>query len=215
MQEIPWTEIGLFWSSSILALITVTAVIVNYLIFRTQVDPEIIVNAMHDDERPSIIILIIENIGKGMARDIHFSWQGKLPKEAFGFEDAAVPEEVDSGPLVNGIPALGPGSKRIITWGQYGGLKKGIGDNIIHITATYKSDTHILPWKNKHSTTSLLDIKSFEGTDASDRNWLKKIADRLEKLERVFEQSASGFRPLQITITNQDDNASQSYIKQS
>jgi hypothetical protein len=46
-------------------------------------------------------------------------------------EAAQPPKELKTGPLVTGIPALAPGGRRILTWGQYGGLKKVIGGRLL------------------------------------------------------------------------------------
>jgi hypothetical protein len=112
---------------------------------------------------------------------------------------------MDYGPLINGIPALGPGSKRIITWGQYGGLKKGIGDDVVEITVTYKSEGTFGLFTKKHKTVCPIDIKSFEGTDVSDKNWDKKTAEQVEKIAKILDQAASGFRSLKIEITEQQE----------
>ena len=45
---------------------------------------------------------------------------------------------MSEGPLMNGIPALGPGECRKIDWGQYGGLKEAIGDSKIIATCYFK-----------------------------------------------------------------------------
>ena len=63
-----WTEIGIFWISVVLAIITVTATIINYLFFRSQIDPDVLVYVSPDEKRSSLIILIIENIGRGLAK---------------------------------------------------------------------------------------------------------------------------------------------------
>jgi hypothetical protein len=62
MEAISWTEFGAFWISVVLAIITVTATLINYLFFRSQIDPEVIVYVTPDVNRQTIILLIIENI---------------------------------------------------------------------------------------------------------------------------------------------------------
>jgi hypothetical protein len=42
------------------------------------------------------------------------------------------------GPLIEGIPSLGPGDSRKIVWGQYYGLKKALGDEQLIVTCEYK-----------------------------------------------------------------------------
>ncbi len=186
---ITWTEVGIFWTSIVLAIITVSATLINYLFFRSQIDPDVIVYVTHDEDRSSIILLIIENIGRGLAKDVTFSMDKELPERAFGFGDAQLPKMMKSGPLFSGIPALGPHSKRVITWGQYGGLSKGISDDAINITVKFKSKRTIFPGYKWHTNVCPVDIKSFEDTDASDRNWNKKSVQQLERIAKALEKN--------------------------
>lgn len=174
-----WTQAGMFWVSMILVLITLIATYINYRVFRSQTDPEVIVYSTPDNRRPSIINLIIKNIGKGVAKNISFSSNRPIPCRAFGLgDDAPVPQNMTTGPLITGIPELGPGAKRIITWGQYHGLLKGIGNDMLTIDTNYSSAKGFFGVQN-FKLTYFLDIKSFEGTDASDQNWDKKAAESL------------------------------------
>jgi hypothetical protein len=173
--------------SLVALVIALTSTIINYLVLRSQQDPEIIVYALPDSRRPSIIILVIENIGKGSARDIRFQTNRPIPQRAFGFANAPEPDTMKDGPLIDGIPAFSAGEKRIITWGQFHGLKKGLGDDVLEITATYKSYPILRFTSKKHKTTSHVDIKSFKWTDASDQNWDKKVVEQLEKIAKFLE----------------------------
>src|SRR4030043_1056547 len=114
-NDVHWSVIGAFWASIIAAFIAISATIINYLFFRSQVDPHVIVYATHDDKRPSIILLIIENIGKSVAKDVRFEFSKPFPQDAFGFEKPPQPQILNKGPLFTGIPSIGPGAKRIIT----------------------------------------------------------------------------------------------------
>jgi len=173
---------------SLLALlIALTSTIINYLLLKSQNEPEVLVFASADFERQTIINLIIENTGSGIARNVSFSSNFDIPDNAFGFEDAKTPEIMNSGPLVNGIAFLAPGEKRIITWGQYGGLKKGLEDKVLEIEATYYSSPSLRLRRRKHILISAIDLKSFEGTDVSDRNWGKKAVDELKKVSKYLE----------------------------
>lgn len=188
------TQIGMFWSSMILVFITVMATYINYKMFLLQTDPDVVVYAIPDPNRPSIINLIIENIGKGVAKNIKFSSDKPIPYKAFGIgNDAPVPQGMTTGPFVVGIPELGPKSKRVITWGQYHGLLKGLGDEILTITANYSAKKVFIK-APLFKTTFFLDIKSFEGTDASDQNWDKKSAECLEKIAKSIEGIASSIK---------------------
>jgi hypothetical protein len=168
--------------SLVALLIAIASTVINYVLLRAQQDPEVVVFAFPDARRPSIINLIIENIGKGIARDISFELNRPMPWEAFGFAQAEMPKKMTKGPLIYGISFLSPGEKRIMTWGQYHGLTKGLEGNPVDVTARYFSDPRFRLTRQTHVTVSTIDIRSFEGTDASDDNWDKKSAEQLEKL---------------------------------
>jgi hypothetical protein len=172
--------------SLIALLIALTSTVINYLLLRIQRDPEVIVYAIPDIQRSTIINLIIENTGKGVAQNVRFECNRKIPARAFGLENPPEPESMTDGPLINGIPSFGAGEKRIITWGQYRGLKMGLGDEVLHITAIYFSKPPLRIGQRKHKTTSTIDLRSFEGTDASDRNWGKKISEHLAKIADIL-----------------------------
>ena len=191
-NDIHWSTIGAFWASVAAAIVAVSATIINYFFFRSQIDPHVIVYATDDERRPSIILLIIENVGKSMAKDVCFEFSKAFPQDAFGFEDAPQPPKLDKGPLFTGIPALGPGAKRIITWGQYGGIHKSLGDDVVNVTVRFKGDIPGSLFPKKYTVNCPIDIKSFEHTYASDHNWdkkssehLKRIADTLEKIAKT------------------------------
>lgn len=175
--------------SFILVLITVTATIINYLFFRSQTEPNVLVHATSDETRPGIIILIIENVGSGLARDVKFRADKSIPEKAYGTtQEAREPAVMKSGSLVTGIPSLGPGGKRVVTWGQYFGLLKGIGDDVINIEVTYKSKRGIFWGYKTHKVICPVDICSFEGTDAADRNWDKKLYQEVSSIGKTFKE---------------------------
>ena len=110
------------------------------------------------------------------------------------------------GPLINGIPALGPGAKRIISWGQYGGLIKGIQEDAIEIAISFEADRKfMLLGPKKFRSKCLIDVKSFEGTDASDHNWDEKSAEALKQVATILEQASSGFKAIKIEIVEPKD----------
>lgn len=191
--DVHWSTIGALWASLLAALIATSATVINYLFFRSQIDPNIIVHASDDYNRPSLIVLIIENIGKSIAYDVKFETSKPMPKSAYGMnaETAKMAEPMDEGPLINGIPALGPGSKRIINWGQYGGLRKYLGDEAITVTIKFKSARISPLLSKKHVVKSLLDIKSFEHTDATHANWARKSAEELKRIADTLQKLAS------------------------
>lgn len=203
---VPWTEVGMFWATIGVALITVAATVVNYLFYRTQIDPDVLVSVSHDERRPTILVLTIENVGKSMAKNIRFASSRDIPSKAYGFGDAPVSGKMVRGPLINGIPALGPGAKRIISWGQYAGLSKGIQEEAIEIEITFESDRRLdFLGPKKYRNKCLVDVKSFEDTDASGHNWDQKSADALMRIARVLEEASLGSKAVKIEIDDSKD----------
>ena len=80
-----WTTVGMFWVSVLLVIITLSATVINWRLFRSQIDPRVIVYAEADETRPSIILIVIENIGKGLAKNVSFTLSHQIPSEAYGW----------------------------------------------------------------------------------------------------------------------------------
>lgn len=194
-MQIEWP----IWISVFMALIAAASAAITYAVYRSSIDPEVIVYADTDKKRPTIIILIIENIGKGPAENISFKVSRDLPEKAFSIEEPQImPKTMTSGPIVNGIPFLAPNQKIVVTWGQYGGLKKYIGGNNIVVKAQYKRANSKF-WSNKLYSSSQLFVEAFHGTDISDSNWDKKISEslvktnvQLQNIEKAIKKLDSG-----------------------
>lgn len=192
----------MFWATVIVCLVTVVATFINYLLLRSQTDPEIIIYTKHDLRRSTIITLVIENIGKSVAYNITFRLSKQIPKHAFGWKEIQEGdiEWMNSGPLVNGIPSLPPGGSRELDWGQFVGLKSIIGDQPILITAQYEAKKLLSYRPVKCETDSKVDIESYAGTVAHDDNEPKKIREELEKIHKALNQIGSKRQPLNIQI---------------
>lgn len=191
--DVHWSTLGAFWASMLAALVAVMATVINYLFFRSQLDPNVIIYATADERRQTIILLVIENIGKSMAKDITFSFSKPMPQDAYGFENPPEPTTLNKGPLFTGIPALAPGAKRIITWGQYGGLHKALGDSSLDVTVRFTGKS-LVCFQTNYEVVCTLDIKSFEYTDDSPRNWNKQIVDQLKRIADVSERKSIGVK---------------------
>ena len=112
--------------------IAAISALVAFSVYRSSSDPEVIVYADIDHRRPSIINLKIKNIGNASALNIEFSSDRPLPKNAMSISiPKEQPAKMDDGPIMVGVPYLAPSQELIITWGQYGGLKKFIGNKPI------------------------------------------------------------------------------------
>ncbi|MBF2719065.1 hypothetical protein IP510_04100 [Psychrobacter sp. NG254] len=191
-MQIEWVN----WISVFMALIATASTIITYAVYRSSTDPEVIVYADTDKKRPSIIILIIENIGKGPAENISFKTSRSLPEKAFSIEEPRnMPNTMSTGPIINGIPFLAPNQKIILTWGQYGGLKKYIGGNSIVVTAQY-GRANAKFWFNQLSSSSKLSVEAFYQTDISDLNWDRKISETLIKTNEQLQNIDKAIKKL-------------------
>lgn len=142
--------------------------------------PYVIITAIHDEERPSVIMLVIKNIGNGLALDISFSFS-TFPQKSWGISDENIDiKPFDRGPLKTGIPALGPGEVRKIDWGQCAGIEKTIGDASIKVDITFFDKTG-----KQHKLVSKIDIASFFGTTAHDPTSIK-AAKALESIAKAL-----------------------------
>jgi hypothetical protein len=156
----------------------------TYRLVRLETDPKVIVYTRSDPDRPSILVLVVENIGREIAEAVTFTSSRPIPAKAFGLSinDAAAAGAMTDGPLIDGIPALGPGATRAITWGQFGGLRKALGDEPLRLSLTYRSGERVF------TGDAVLEVKSYTSTDASRRphvvvaESLKSIAESLEEI---------------------------------
>ncbi len=136
-----------------------------------QTEPNVIVTANHDANRPTIILLVIKNIGNGLAQNVKFEMSQPL-SVAFGFggDTDEKSRPIERGPLITGIPSLGPGESRVLFWGQPGGLSKAIGSDVITITCRYECAGKGMP-----PSVSSIDIESFMGTVADESFELRAV----------------------------------------
>ena len=178
--------IGTSWADWLGVTIALCAFAVAFATWRIQAEPEIVVYAIPDLTRPSFVNLVIENMGRGIARGVHFVTSQRMPHQAFGFEEAQVAPPMTDGPLIHGIPFMHAGERRIITWGQYHGLKKSLAGPV-EIAATYRYKPFYWPAGKVRKNTSIIDIESFKLSDVSDRNWDKRAAMALERIANQFD----------------------------
>lgn len=167
---------------------------------RAQTEPKVIVYVKHDKDRPTLLLLVIENIGHEIAHNVKFAPARTLPAGAWGLpgDEIAPAQAMLTGPIVTGIPALGPGDSRVINWGQWAGLNTALGGRAIEIEFSYEARNR------KVRDRTLLEVESYAYTDASDSpavasvKHLGQIAQNTASIARSL--SASGNRrPSQST----------------
>lgn len=113
-------------------VVTLLAVFVAYLALLKQARPHILVHYRPNSGVQSMVDLVVENIGNGMARDVVFSQP--LPARCWGIE---TPEGEGVTVLGDGIPAIASGQQYIFDGGQYGGLAKRLGEKL-EVKISYK-----------------------------------------------------------------------------
>jgi hypothetical protein len=171
------------WISIFMALIAVATAIVTYAVFRSATDPAVIVYAQPDLQRQSIINLIVENIGRGAAHEVFFKSSRPLPQKAFSIPiPEEMPDLMQSGPIANGIPFLAPGQRLLISWGQYGGLYKYLGNDPIRIEAfCYRTQPKGL-FSKKFQSSSILDIRMFRTSESAEHGYGPNLVKELKAL---------------------------------
>lgn len=196
-KSIDWSSWVTTVATVVLALLTFNYVRLTKEILENQSNPCVIVSVIHDEERPSILQLVIRNVGAGLANDISFELSRPIPAHAWGISEneAKSAEAMTVGPLIDGIPALGPGEQRRVDWGQYAGLKKNLGREPIIVKCKFKKNRKAMP-----VVECKLDVKSFEGTVAVERP-IAKIAGELEKISKNLNILATGFYKLKVEMT--------------
>ena len=113
-------------------LVTLLAVSVAYIALLRQSRPHILVHYRPNPGIPSVIDLVVENIGGGLARNVKFS--EPLPSQCWGIEE---PDGKGGEVLGEGLPALASGQKMIFDAGQFGGLAARLGE-ALEIRASYE-----------------------------------------------------------------------------
>ena len=178
--------------TGLLVLVSVFTAVVYVLLLKAQIDPLVTVEVRADPQRQTIMLLVIQNIGRGVADDVRFAFSKRLPGQVIGMEPPFKPPAwMSSGPLIDGIPALGPGASRVIVWGQYPALKEALRAGGITATVKFRGRN----WLGSAGAAEFevecpLELDSFAGTDAADLDWTQRGAKALERIAKVMEQNA-------------------------
>lgn len=176
---------------TVVALAAVASTAVSYFLLRRESEPHVVVYTKHDKDRPSLLLLVIENVGKGMAYDVSFELSRPIPMRAAGITPTGKEkdfEPMDAGPLIEGIPALAPGTDRVMTWGQYGGLMDALKGGSVKVTSRFESRGPYLMGPKEREVESVLEVRSYKKTDASsspERNAVKALNTIAKEIEGI------------------------------
>lgn len=194
MAQVDWSTVF----SAIAAFSALVTVVMAWLSaryaaesWRAQTEPKVIVYVKHDKDRPSLLLLVIENIGRDIAHHVTFRPLRTLPAEAWGMPGSKIDaaKAMQSGPIVTGIPALGPGDSRVITWGQWAGLNEALGNEPIEIEYSYNTRDRTVHERSR------LEVASYGGTDASESP-ASASAGHLAKIVRSTDSIAGSIKSI-------------------
>jgi hypothetical protein len=198
-----WTNVGMLLVTVVLAAITAMYVVVTLWLYRSQTDPDVVVFATGDEDEQTLIWLVVENLGKSVASEVTFRWSSP-PMWAYGLslESADMPTPF-VGPLVSGIRSLGPGSRRVFVWGQYGGIAKALSsvpNGELSVTCGFTGgDRRFLGDRRIHRREFVIDLKSFDETISRDAP--------ARKLHRETERIAKALTTIASLASRQDARA--------
>ncbi len=78
-ESVPlWTAIAAL-SASLSAVVAIISTYYAVRLLQAQGEPKVIVFVRHDFDRPSILTIVIENIGRDIARDVKFVASKPIP----------------------------------------------------------------------------------------------------------------------------------------
>lgn len=173
-------------------VIALLSLIVAYIIYYNNSIGDVVVYAQVDRKRPTVINLIIHNIGKGIAKDIQFICPTGIPKKAYGLSGLTEPLKLyDSGAFINGLPILFPDQKLIYSWGQYSGLKEALNSMPLEIEITFFSRTNLQLIKRKIKNKVVIDPTAFEGVDISESSFEREVKISLKEIAKSLKKMSS------------------------
>jgi hypothetical protein len=189
-----WNAIVAAMATWMPAILILTFMYILYLLthkmLKVPLDPYVILSVVQDYDRPSMLQLVVKNVGPGVVHDISFKFSRPIPGYAWGVkvENAQTAEIMSTGPLIDGIPMLGPGEKIMIDWGLYEGLRKNLGTEPVIVTCSFKKDK-----KRMKVVICKLDVRSFEKTIATktiDSRIFEAIEEISKQLKNILEKEA-------------------------
>jgi hypothetical protein len=181
-----WTAVAAV-AASTSALLAAVYTWLTYRLVKGQTEPNVVTYVRHDESRRSVLQIVIENNGRGLATDVTFTSSRPIPAKAWGLtpESTSPATTMTHGPLIEGILALGPGDTRKISWGQYHGLKAALGDDdVIELVCLYKGRR-----RRTYRTASRLDVRSFAATDSVPSEGARVVTE-LERIAKATETVA-------------------------
>ncbi|MGD2117725.1 MAG: hypothetical protein PVG66_05150 [Chromatiales bacterium] len=146
-------------------LVTLLAVFVAYMALVKQSRPHILVQYRPNPDIPSIIDLVIENLGGGMARNVRFSQA--IPAKCYGIEKA---NGDCTDVLGDGLPAIAAAQKYVFDGGQYGGLAERLGEKLeLEVSYEYKNPIGVTRKRKECCVLSVSHMKYMPSRTSADQ----------------------------------------------
>ena len=181
-------------------LVTLLAVFVAYMALVKQSRPHILVQYRPNPDIPSIIDLVIENIGGGMARNVSFSQA--LPAKCYGIEKASG-ECTDV--LEEGIPAISAGQRYIFDGGQYGGLTEKLGEKLeLEVSYEYKNPVGVTRKGKESCVLSVSHMKNMPSRTSADQAIVDALTGSNNTTLQKIEKELKNIGTVLNTITKED-----------
>lgn len=147
--------------------------IIAYIVYYNNTVGDVVVYAKVDLERQGLILLVIHNIGKGIAQDIQYKGAEAISKNSSGY---------DIGALISGTPILFPDEKLIYSLGMYHTLKKSLDNQRLEIDISFYSKTAFQLYKRRIKNQVILDINAFSGVDIGEPIFQSEVKKSLREI---------------------------------
>lgn len=161
-------------------IVAIGSLIVTYIVYFNNSKGDVVVYTKVDLDRQGLILLVIHNIGKGIAQDITYNGTESIIKNSSGY---------DIGAFISGTPILFPDEKLIYSLGMYHNLKNTLPDHPIELDIHFRTKIALYPYRRKIKNAVTIDINAFSGVDIGEsifqkdvRTSLKEISSSLKKM---------------------------------
>jgi hypothetical protein len=187
-------------------LVTLLAVSVAYIALVRQSRPHVLVHYRPNSGIPSMIDLVVENLGGGLARNLKFS--EPLPSQCWGIDK---PVGKGGDVLGDGLPALASGQQMIFDAGQYGGLEARLGNALeIKISYSYRNPIGINRKRTESCVLSVSHIQNMPTRISADQAIVEALKGPNKTTVQEIKTELQGIKiALEKIHSSQDSNGSE------
>lgn len=144
----------------------------------------------------------IENNGKGVARDIKFTFTGENDAELTQNEDSVIKRFLSVNILRNGMHALGAGKQRTTYIFNFLDLSKAMGDDVFNIKINI-SMSYVDIEGRDYTSDSVIDFSEFKGiSEIGGGDPIYNLYEETKKIREVFESAQRGLPSKRINVNS-------------